>query len=254
MDLDLSKLAAINQQQQKDAIAEQRHAENQQVLKGTQESVYKSIDNLIKYLDNRVSKTQVVNQLREIGTPDALKVVDAVDQLHATLKTHKNTDLTEITSVMKQVLDEAKKIPKELPKEKEQKFIDYSKYFTGLEKAMKSLEKAVKDQKLVAEAPIVNVEPKVEVQKPDLKPLQDELREVVKSVKDNKPFEKVKAEQINTLIREEFDEYRITWDGLDDDDPDQKPESTTYYLKGKQVAKLVYKYNSNGKLVGVKKA
>jgi len=95
----------------------------------TQETILRAFSSFVDYLDNRVGKTEVVNQLKTIGTPDALKVVEALNSLHETLKTHENTDLTEVTSIMQAVLDEAKLIPKTLPEEKEQQFIDYSHFF-----------------------------------------------------------------------------------------------------------------------------
>ena len=60
---------------------------------------------------------------------------------------------------------------------------DYKDQFTSLENAIKSVEKGVKAQKLIAEAPIVNVpETNVNVEKPDLKPLQKSITEVVNAV------------------------------------------------------------------------
>lgn len=150
-------------------------------LTAIEQAIYKSIAQLATYLDGTTSKTEVVNQLKEIGTPDALKVVDAVNQLHDTLKTHKNTDLSEVTTVMKSVLAEAKKIPKENPKFES---VDYSKQFAGLTAAIKGVEKVVKEQKLIAKAPIVKVpETKVNVAAPNLLPLQGAISEVVTAVK-----------------------------------------------------------------------
>lgn len=183
MDYDLTNLKQIHDKQAKDAEQLSRHQElifsNDQL----RTIIVQSFKTLVDYLDDRVGKTEVVNQLRSIGTPDAFKVVDAVDSLHETLKTHENTDLTEITGVMRQVLDEAKKIPKKLPKQQEIKTYDYTKQLTSLESAVKAVEKVVKEQKLVAEAPIVNVpETVVNVPKPDLKPLQKNLADVVSAV------------------------------------------------------------------------
>lgn len=183
MDLDLTRLKAINDDKAEQAGEETRHQELLLTQTQLQEVVVKSFKTLVDYLDNRVGRTEVVNQLREIGTPDAFRVAEAVDSLHETLKTHENTDLTEITGVMRQVLDEAKKIPKELPKQQEIKTYDYTKQLTSLEKAVQAVEKVVKEQKLIAEAPIVNVpETVVNVEKPDLKPLQKNLADVVSAV------------------------------------------------------------------------
>lgn len=190
-----------------------RHKESLDSSLKLQQTVVQSFSALVDYLDNRVSKTAVVNQLQEIGTPDALKVVEAVNSLHDTLKTHENTDLTELTGVMRQILAEAKSIPKDkidiqIP---EQKFVDYTKQFKSMTDAVQAVEKVVKEQKLIAEAPIVNVpETNVEV---DLKPLQTSIKDVVKAVNgivipevtlDTKPVETL-LKKSNKLLEEILD-------------------------------------------------
>lgn len=181
--MDFSKLRDINEQKAQDAVVNKRHDELLLESTKTQEVIARSFSSLVKYLDGKVTKTEVLNQLREISTPDVERVVTAVNDLHETLKTHENTDLTEITSVMQQVLDEAKKIPKELPEQKEIKLHDYTSQLKSLEKAVKAVEQVVKQQKLVAEAPIVNLpETVVNVEKPDLKPLQTSIAKVVSAV------------------------------------------------------------------------
>lgn len=181
--MDLSKLRDINEQKAHNAVVNKRHDELLLESTKTQEVIAKSFLSLVKYLDGKVTKTEVLNQLREISTPDVERVVTAVNDLHETLKTHENTDLTEVTSVMQQVLEEAKKIPKELPEQKEVKLHDYTSQLKSLEKAVKAVEQVVKQQKLVAEAPIVNLpETVVNVEKPDLKPLQTSIAKVVSAV------------------------------------------------------------------------
>lgn len=137
--------------------------------------VVESFKYLVDYLERRTSKTQVVNQLKEIGTPDALKVVDAVNQLHETLK-GKDVDLTPLTEVftkgMAGLEDAVKAIPKtEIPEQ-----IDNTKQFNALTNAIKAVEGAVKAQETVVKAPDVHVEaPNVTVDAPDLKPFVKEL-------------------------------------------------------------------------------
>lgn len=154
----------------------------------TQEVILKSFSSLVSYLSNSVSKTEVVNQLREIGTPDAMKVVEAVNSLHETLRTHENTDLTEITAVMRSVLDEVSKIPKDHPEpveipEHEEK--DYSEQLKSLEDTVKAVEKAVTalDLNVEVKSPVVNVpQARVDVEAPDLAPIEKGLVEVKKAV------------------------------------------------------------------------
>ena len=186
--MDLTRLREIKAQQAQDADTAKRHTDLLLDNNKTQETIVKSFSLLVDYLKNNTTKTEVVNQLREINTPDVRHVVSAVDSLHSTLKKHENTDLTEITKVMQSVLEEAKKIPKELPKAEKQEVIDYSAQFKALEETVKAVEKAVKDQQINVEAPVVNVpEAQVNVEAPDLDPLKDTVykssTEVVKAVK-----------------------------------------------------------------------
>ena len=193
----LNRLQEIKEEKANNALALQRHDELVKETKQVQEAVVQAFSMLIDYLDKKTTKTEVVNQLTEIGTPDALKVVESVNSLHDTLKTHENTDLTEVTSILKDVLAEAKQLPKEkvditLPEQK-----DYVAQFKELTKAINSVEKVVKGQKLVAEAPIVNVpETQVNVEAPDLKPLETSIssgsKDVVKAVKG------IKIPELNT--------------------------------------------------------
>lgn len=153
----------------------------------TQETILRAFSSFVDYLDNRVGKTEVVNQLKTIGTPDAMKVVDALNSLHETLKTHENTDLTEVTAIMQAVLDQAKLIPKELPQLKDiviPEAQDYSNQFEAMIGAVESLEEAVKAQETTVQAPVVNVDaPIVKVDAPDLKPLEKASQKLLDAIK-----------------------------------------------------------------------
>lgn len=182
--MDSTKLAEIKAVQAAEALSSTRHQELLGHTDNVAQTVLTATSALIKYLEGHTSKTEVVNQLESISTPDVKYVVEALQVLDATLKTHENTDLTEITGVMRELLAEAKQIPKALPDSPEiPQPIDYTKQLSSLADAIKAVEKVVKAQKLVAEAPIVNVDaPNVNVDAPDLKPLQSGIKDVVKAV------------------------------------------------------------------------
>lgn len=209
--MDTTRLKQINDENAQKALAQQQHTDLLSGIIQVSNTAIETTTSLIKYLEGTVSKVHVVNQLEEIGTPDALLVVDAINSLHATLQTHKDTDLSEVTSVMKAILEESKKIPKELPELKEREDKDYSDQFKSLESAVASVEKVIKAQKLIAEAPIVNVAPTdVKVDAPDLKPLQTAIKGVVTAVNkivipeyktDNKAVEEL-LKKSNKLLKE----------------------------------------------------
>lgn len=160
-------------------------------IQSLETTVVTSFKALLRYLDGKTTKTEVVNQLKEIGTPDALKVVEAVNGLHETLKTHKNTDLSEVTTILRDVLTHVSEIPKEHPEAPEQRedvkvtnLNDLGKYFEKLEFAVNAIaEKEIP-------APVVNVpETKVNVEAPVVNVSQDfatllkPLKDVVQAVK-----------------------------------------------------------------------
>lgn len=159
-------IRAIHEQNRRDQVAKQRHDENQVANIQLQETVVKSFSSLVGYLDRKVSKTEVVNQLRSIGTPDALKVVASVDSLHETIKAQSG---------------ERPEIKVNIP-ELEQK--DYTELISMLAETVRGVEQAVKEQTTTVQAPVVNIpETVVNVPETDLKPLERGLEKVEKAVK-----------------------------------------------------------------------
>lgn len=172
----LDRIKEHKAQAQADTLANKRHHEQQMAALATQEAIYKGLQALQNFMKGHTTKTEVVNQLKEIKTPDALKVAEAVDSLHRSFKNKKDLDLSELTELVKQLLSETKAIPKDkieidIPSSVEvsnQK--DYTEQFTNMLKAIQAI-------KLVAEAPVVNVDaPVVQVDAPDLKPLTKEIK------------------------------------------------------------------------------
>lgn len=219
-DVMFDNLKQLNEQSTQDAVAKQRHDELLLDNVRVQETFVKTIQSLVRFLEGHITKTEVVNQLDAIRTPDTRFVVDALNSLHETLKTHENTDLNPITEVLKDLLAEAKQIPKSHNDIKVPDPIDNTKQLNELARTVKGVEKAVKSQKLVAEAPIVNVpETQVNVDAPDLSPIKDSVdkssKDVVKAVKGIKipelnttPLEKL-LKKTNKLL-EELPDYMPT--------------------------------------------
>lgn len=212
--IDTSKLKQIN-----DTQADKRQADSryEAILKShadTRNTILSAFASLIRYLEGHTSKTELVNQLEEVGTPDVMKVVVALESLHETLKTHENTDLTEVTTLMQKLLEQAEKIPKELPEQKEFTQIDYSRQFESLTKAVFAVEEVVKSKDLHVEAPVINVpETVVNVDAPDLTPLEKGHKDIVDAVKgivipeyktDNKELEKL-VRKSNKLLEDLLD-------------------------------------------------
>lgn len=207
-----TRLIEINKKNQGNDLSLKRHQDILKTSSRNSDTVIDATAALIRYMEGHTSKTEVVNQLTSIGTPDVFEVVEAVEALHATLKTHKNTDLSELTKLMQSVLDEAKKLPKTLPEAPQiPKPVDNTAQLKDLLTAVKAVESVVKAQKLVVHPPVVNV-PKssINVEAPDLKPLQQGFKDVVKAVTkivipehktDNKAVEKL-LKDANKLLKD----------------------------------------------------
>jgi hypothetical protein len=209
--MDSKKLGEINQARADQALSATRHQEIVANTAKVSDSVLSATSSLIKYLEGKVTQTEVINQLESISTPDVKFVVEALQVLDQTIKDTPQTDLSGVTQLMQDLVDQAKLIPKDHPTPiKPDKPLDYTKQLKGLADAIKAVEKVVKAQKLIAEAPIVNVPaPNVKVDAPDLAPLQNGFRDVVKAVQkiiipeyktDNKAVEKLLKDS-NKLLK-----------------------------------------------------
>ncbi len=161
-----------------DKLTAIRHKQSLNQIASLERSLVTALEQVVKFIDGKTTKTEVVNQLKEIGTPDALKVVKSVDALHNTFKNKKDVDLSEITRLLGSILSKVSeptpeiKIPeaKDTVKVSNLKEID----FTTLEKAINRLQLS----------PEIKVEsPEINIAKPDLEPLQKSLKSVVDAVK-----------------------------------------------------------------------
>lgn len=95
---------------------EQRTAQ----LKALEGTMVQAFNALIKYMDGKTTKTEVVNQLKSISTPDVDKVVQAVSKLDKDILSNK-LDLKPVTDALNGMKRELGLIPKSLPKIPEQK-------------------------------------------------------------------------------------------------------------------------------------
>jgi len=217
MDESLQNIRDYNKDQSARNERDIKQAQLVDAITQSQQVQVRSMQMLVDYLDNHVSKTEVVNQLLEVGTPDAYKVVEAVNMLEQTVSDQEPADLSEITALLRSVLQETEKIPKSHNDIKIPEQVDNSDKLEKLESAIKAVDASIKAQKLVAEAPIVNVpEAVVNVDKPDLSPIENEQKktrtDLVKAIKgivipktDIKPLEK-ELKKLNKLFND-FLEY-----------------------------------------------
>lgn len=164
-------------------------------------NVLRAIELLVKFLDKKVTKTEVINQLREVSTPDVLKVVAAVEKLDDTVQQNK-IDLSGVEQELKNAVEQLKQVPKTLPDAPEA--IESVKVSNLSDIDLKPLLDAINALDLKVEAPVVNVDaPKVDVAAPDLKPIKAIFTDLLKAVKNIKmPDVKLEATDTSKIEKE----------------------------------------------------
>jgi predicted ATP-grasp superfamily ATP-dependent carboligase len=188
----MDKRASLRQHfQQEDTKAQELEQYKQRTaqLNALEGTMVQAFNALIKYMDGKTTKTEVVNQLKSISTPDVDKVVQAVSKLDKDILSNK-LDLKPVTDALNGMKRELGLIPKSLPKIPEQKD---SVKVTNLDEVKldtSEVVSAIKALKLDVKAPIINEK---EV---DLKPLQTIMLDLLKVVQSQKPVEIPKFPEI----------------------------------------------------------
>lgn len=146
-------------------------------LSGIRDTQLNTMRALVEFLSGHTTKTEVVNQLKSISTPDVDKVVGAVEQLGKSIA-DKSIDWLPVLTRFDQVIKQLESIPKEHPDTPEQQEVDLSQTNNLLE----SLNKAITDIKLVVPTPEVTVKvPKTQltVEKVDLRDVKKPLADIL---------------------------------------------------------------------------
>lgn len=169
--------------------ADANFASRSNQLSEIQKDLVDGFNFLVKFLDGKTSKTEITNHLKQIGTPDVEKVVKAVEKLDKTTIDNR-IDLKPVLVALKGLKDSIIAIP---TPDKPKDFIkvtnlDEIKFdVSEVIKAIKAL-----DLKVDVKAPVINIE------KPNLKPLQDLMLDLLKAFNKFK-VEPTKEVKINNL-------------------------------------------------------
>lgn len=164
------------------ATTDKQYKERTAQLSELENTVVQAFNTLIRFMDGKTTKTEVVNQLKSISTPDVDKVVTAVSKLDKDILANK-LDLKPVVDALNGMKRELGLIPKSLPKIPEAKDSLKVTNLDEIKLDTSDVVSAIKDLKLVAEAPIINEK---EV---DLKPLQKIMLDLLKAVNNQKPVE-----------------------------------------------------------------
>lgn len=151
-------------------------------LDSVSNDIVSAIGVLIRFLDGKTSKTEVVNQLKSISTPDVDKVVHAVSKLDKDILANK-LDLKPLIDELRSVKRELTLVPGKI-KTPEQKDSVKVTNLGEIKLDTTKVEQAIKNLKL---DPKIEVKPTdVNIAPLDLKPLKDELLNVVNAIKSQK--------------------------------------------------------------------
>ena len=158
-------------------------------LDAVSNDIVSAIGVLIRFLDGKTTKTEVVNQLTSISTPDVDRVAQAVSKLDKDILANK-LDLKPVTDGLNGLKRELSLIPKTLPKIPEAKDSVKVTNLDEIKLDTSAVEKAIKGLKLDVKAPIINTE------QTDLNPLKQVMLDLLKAFNNQKPVEIPKFPEI----------------------------------------------------------
>lgn len=166
-------------------VDELRHRQVMDANVATKDAMVMAIGELIKFLDGKVTKTEVVNQLESIATPDVAYVVDAITQLDASVKSNR-IELQPVIDGLKALEAQLATLPKDFPEVPQapdnvavNNLKELGQYFATLEKAIKGITTTVKAPDVKVDVP----KPQIIVQEANLLPLKTSLTEVVTAIR-----------------------------------------------------------------------
>ena len=194
----MDKRAGLRQfytDQEQKALESKQFADRTAQLNDLEDTVIRAFKTLIQFMDGKTTKTEVVNQLKSISTPDVDKVVQAVSKLDRDILTNK-LDLKPITDALNGLKREITLLPKNMPTAPEQKesvtvtnLDEVTLDTTSLEAAIKALKL---DPTIDVKAPVVNVDA------PDLSPIKTVMLDVLKAIKGQK-YPEIPVTDLKTL-------------------------------------------------------
>lgn len=177
MDDPILRIRQQNEDRARAELDQARHEQEIATLNSIDTTIVEVMQRLVSYLDGKITKTEVVNQISSVATPDVAKVVEAITELGIITESNR-LDLSPLKEALLGLGEKLDQLPKsfpEIPTEvsvnnfpeiPEQKEIDLSPVIKAIEKI-----------KMVAEAP------NIQVDAPDLSPIKDGLSNVVKQIK-----------------------------------------------------------------------
>jgi len=149
------------------------HSEKLARFDSVEETIANAFGSLLNFMDKKISKVELTNQLDSIRTPDTEKVVDELKNLSKMVLSTK-TDQKPVIDALNALKREITLLPAKIPQPKDQKDSIKVSNLSEVKLDTTSLEKAIKALDLKVEAPIINID------KPDS--YKDELKNILKAI------------------------------------------------------------------------
>lgn len=161
-----------------------RHKQTLTQLSDNKQAVFTATNELIKFLSKQTTRTEIVNPVRTVMTPDVDKVVRSLEHLNQSVNRIENTDLTPVVKVMADVLSELKTLPKDIEFEQREdiKVTNLAEVTSVLETLVSEVQKLELNPEIKVDAPKVNVEAPVVNVEQDFTTLEKALKDVLKAV------------------------------------------------------------------------
>ena len=152
-----------------------RHEQTVSTLTSIDTTIVEVMQRLVSYLDGKITKTEVINQIESVSTPDVAKVVEAISELGIITESNR-IDLEPLKLALLSLGEKLDQLPKTFPETKEVSVSNFPEFPEQKEIDLSPIIKAIEKIKIVAEAPNINVDA------PDLSSLDKGLANVVKSI------------------------------------------------------------------------
>lgn len=149
------------------------HSEKLAQLSSIEETIANAFGSLLNFMENKISKVELTNQLREISTPDVENVVAELKKLGETVNSAK-TDQKPVIDALNALKREITLIPAKMPVPKDQKDTIKVSNLSEVKLDTSKIEKLIKGLELKVEAPIINID------KPDS--YKSELKDILKAI------------------------------------------------------------------------
>ena len=179
MDDPIQRIRQNNEAKARFELEEARHSQEIASINAIDTTIVEVMNSLVKFLDGNVSRTEVVNQIESVSTPDVARVVEAVAELGMITESNR-IDLDPLKTALLSLGEKLDQLPKsfpEIPNEVSVKNLSDIEIPEQKDIDLSPIVESIKKITLTATSPEVNVEA------PDLSAIDKGLDNVVKQIK-----------------------------------------------------------------------